>query len=164
MKVYTRQRGAFITVKLALFLSSLAMVTVLAWLRIDWGITHWAYHAHFSNFWPGVYFALAGEIHQKRRGRIIMHAGKSWLLISDVMILSQFIWTLLSIPPLMIFIVGILPGFCMSLMDSLLACCFAVNTSNMLLVVVSTSVLTLTDDRHEDVSSSCSCSPPRAAC
>ena len=28
-------------------------------------------------------------------------------------------------------------GFCMSLMDSLLACCFAVNTSNMLLIVVS---------------------------
>ena len=40
----------------------------------------------------------------------------------------------------------------MSLMDSLLACCFAVNTSNMLLVVVSTSVLTLTDDQHEYVS------------
>ena len=71
VKVYTRQRGAFITVKLALFLSSLAMVTVLAWLRIDWGITHWAYHAHFSNFWPGVYFALAGEIQgEKLRGQV----------------------------------------------------------------------------------------------
>ena len=153
VKVYTRQRGAFITVKLALFLSSLAMVTVLAWLRIDWGITHWAYHAHFSNFWPGVYFALAGEIQERRGQRQVYNAGKSWLLISDVMILPQFIWTLLSILQLMILIVGIWPGFCMSLMDSLLACCFAVNTSNMLLVVVSTSVLTLTDDRHEDVSS-----------
>ena len=68
VKVYSRQRGAFITVKLALFLSSLTMVTVLAWLRIDWGITHWAYHAHFSNFWPGVYFALAGEIQERKSG------------------------------------------------------------------------------------------------
>ena len=83
VKVYTRQRGAFITVKLALFLSSLAMVTVLAWLRIDWGITHWAYHAHFSNFWPGVYFALAGEL-QERRGEVRSEgAGKSWHLIRD---------------------------------------------------------------------------------
>ena len=129
VKVYSRQRGAFITVKLALFLSSLTMVTVLAWLRIDWGITHWAYHAHFSNFWPGVYFALAGEIQERKSG------------ICSVMILPQLIRTLLSILPLMILIVGIWPGFCMSLMDSLLACCFAVNTSNMLLVVVSVASL-----------------------
>ena len=46
--------------KMLVFLFSLTMVTVLLWLRLDWGVTHWAYHAYFSHFWPGVYIALAG--------------------------------------------------------------------------------------------------------
>ena len=60
VKTYSRQRALFLSLKVLVFLFSLAMVTVLLWLRLDWGVTHWAYHAYFSHFWPGVYISLAG--------------------------------------------------------------------------------------------------------
>ena len=60
VKTYTRQRAVFLLLKMLVFLMSLTMVTVLLWLRLDWGVTHWAYHAYFSHFWPGVYISLSG--------------------------------------------------------------------------------------------------------
>ena len=86
MKTYSRQRIVFLLLKVLVFLFSLAMVTVLLWLRLDWGVTHWAYHAYFSHFWSGVYICFA--------------------------------------------------GFSLCLLNSLLACCFVMSSSNKLLVMV----------------------------
>ena len=39
IKLFSRQRAAFLVLKVAAGLTSLLLLTVLAWLRIDWGIT-----------------------------------------------------------------------------------------------------------------------------
>ena len=55
-------------------------------LRIDWGVTHWVYHAYFTMFWTGVYFLLAGL--KKIIGRLF---NMSCLTVNHEMSLSSMI-------------------------------------------------------------------------
>ena len=60
IKRFSQQRGWYVALKLVVLVFSLTLVIVLAWLRIDWGITNWAHHAYFSHFWSGVYIIFSG--------------------------------------------------------------------------------------------------------
>ena len=59
-KQFSRQRSAFLVLKLMSLVCALALLTVLTWLRLDWGVvTDWVHHATFTHFWSGVYILLA---------------------------------------------------------------------------------------------------------
>ncbi|XP_040570127.1 uncharacterized protein [Lepeophtheirus salmonis] len=52
----------FFILNLLLFVICLIIISVMIWLRIDWGFQEWIHEMAFTNFWNGAYVLFTGTI------------------------------------------------------------------------------------------------------